>query len=109
MIAGCLRTGVTAAAAIVLLGGICYVAGHGHEQPAYQVFRPAGYRNVLEVARGIRAGDCRAVIQLGLFLLIATPIVRVAVSLIAFMWERDRAYVTISCVVLGVLLYSLIY
>jgi uncharacterized membrane protein len=109
MIGRLLRIGVTASAAVVLLGGICYLVRHGYEQPAYRIFQPAIYRNILGVAKGIKAGDCQAVIQLGLLLLIATPVARVAVSLLTFAWERDRAYVTVTCVVLGVLLYSLIH
>jgi uncharacterized membrane protein len=43
-----------------------------------------------------------------LLLLIATPILRVAFSLVGFAIERDRAYVIITSIVLAVLLYSLI-
>ena len=43
---------------------------------------------------------------LGLLLLIATPILRVAVSLLGFALQRDRAYTMISAVVLLVLLIS---
>jgi uncharacterized membrane protein len=108
-IARLLRAGVSAAAAVVFLGGICYLGRHAHEQPPYRIFQPAVYRTVLGVAKGVRAGDCAAVIQLGLLLLIATPVARVAVSLIAFARERDRAYVAITGVVLAVLLFSLMY
>jgi uncharacterized membrane protein len=45
---------------------------------------------------------------LGLLLLIATPIARVAFSLVAFMLERDRTYVVITAIVLTILLYSLV-
>ena len=43
----------------------------------------------------------------GLLLLIATPIARVALSLIAFARQRDRMYVCITTLVLGLLLFSL--
>ena len=49
----------------------------------------------------------RAIIQLGLLLLIATPVARVAFSLVAFLRERDRAYVLITSFVLALLLVSL--
>ncbi len=49
----------------------------------------------------------RSVIQLGLLLLIATPIARVAFSVVAFAVQRDRVYVGLSAVVLAVLLWSL--
>jgi uncharacterized membrane protein len=45
--------------------------------------------------------------QLGLLLLIATPIVRVAFSAVAFALEGDKMYVLFTLLVLAVLLYSL--
>jgi uncharacterized protein len=49
------------------------------------------------------------VITLGLLLLIATPVVRVAVSVIAFVVECDRKFVVITLVVLLLLLFSIFY
>ena len=46
-------------------------------------------------------------IQLGLLLLIATPVARVAFSVFVFMNQRDRTYVAITLIVLTVLLVSL--
>jgi uncharacterized membrane protein len=48
------------------------------------------------------------VIQLGLLLLVATPIARVALSLIGFFRQGDRKYVVITAIVLGILLFSLV-
>ena len=45
-------------------------------------------------------------IVLGLLLLIATPVMRVAVSVIAFLLERDWIFVAITSVVLGLLILS---
>ena len=47
-----------------------------------------------------------AVIVAGLVLLIATPVIRVAVSLVAFTRERDRTFVAITATVLFLLLLS---
>ena len=44
---------------------------------------------------------------IGLLLLIATPVGRVVLSLVAFAIQRDRVYVTITVIVLAVLAYSL--
>ena len=44
----------------------------------------------------------------GLVLLIATPVVRVAFMLIAFVVQRDRVYAAISGLVLALLLYGLL-
>ncbi len=43
-----------------------------------------------------------------LLLLIATPVVRVAFSIVGFARQRDKAYVLVTMIVLGLLLYSLI-
>jgi uncharacterized membrane protein len=48
-------------------------------------------------------------IQLGLLLLIATPVARVAVAIVGFALERDRLYTVISLIVLLILLASLIH
>jgi uncharacterized membrane protein len=76
----------------------------------YGEFRgqPPELTSVAGVVRGVRALDPRAVIQLGLLLLIATPVARVAFSLVAFLRQRDRTYVVITSIVLLLLLYSLL-
>ena len=48
-----------------------------------------------------------AIAQAGLLVLVATPVVRVGVSLVAFALERDRLYAAITAAVLGLLLVSL--
>jgi len=48
------------------------------------------------------------VIQLGILVLIAVPIFRVAVSIVAFLLKRDWLYTVVTCVVLMVLLFALL-
>jgi uncharacterized membrane protein len=50
----------------------------------------------------------RGLIQLGLLILIATPIARVAFSVVAFLYQRDWTYVVVTLIVLGLLVYSLL-
>ena len=50
----------------------------------------------------------RGIIQLGILLLIATPIARVAFAVFAFAAERDKMYVVFTLIVLTILMYSLI-
>lgn len=105
-----LRTGVLVSALVVLGGGIYYLIRHGAELADYRTFhgQPAIDRDIgqiIQAAIGLRA---RSIIQLGILLLIATPITRVAVSLVGFVLERDGRYVLITCIVLAVLLYSVI-
>jgi uncharacterized membrane protein YfcA/uncharacterized membrane protein len=61
-----------------------------------------------EVGAGLLALHSQAFITLGLLLLIATPVVRVGVSIISFALEHDRKYVLITCAVLAILLFSII-
>ncbi len=103
-----LLSGVILAAAVVLLGVACYLARHGNDTPSYHNFHstPAGYRSVRGVIQAAGPTNCPAVIQLGLLILIATPIARVAFSLVSFAWVRDWTYVMISSIVLAILVYS---
>ncbi|HTS74784.1 MAG TPA: DUF1634 domain-containing protein [Bryobacteraceae bacterium] len=109
MVSWVLRTGVMIAAAVVLGGGACYVLGHAEQESGAHKFQgePAQYRHVGEMAGAALGGDCRAIIQFGLLLLIATPVLRVALSLVGFAAERDRTYVIVTAIVLGILLFSL--
>ena len=104
-----LRLGVATAAAVVLVGGVLYLAGHGMDEPSYHVFR--GEPTQLRSVRGIVGSAFRmggpGIIQLGLLLLIATPIARVAFAALGFALERDRTYVVVSLIVLATLLFSL--
>ena len=109
-IATLLRVGVAGAAAIVSFGGIVFLARHWFEPAHYGVFHgePQDLRSVSGVIRAARLLRGRAVIQLGLLLLIATPVARVALTLVTFARQRDWWYVLITSIVLGLLLFSLV-
>jgi len=104
-----LRAGVMTAAAVVLAGGTIYLARHGSEHRELHQFRgePASYREPVRIAREAAALSGRGLIQLGILLLIATPVARVAFSIWAFSRQRDHLYVLISAVVLAILVYSI--
>jgi len=104
-----LRVGVLLAAAVVLAGGVLYLARHGAEVPDYRVFRgqPAYLKSLIGIVRSALALDPRGVVQLGLLVLIATPIARVAFAAVLFAFERDRTYVLVTLLVLSLLLKSL--
>jgi len=104
-----LRSGVTLAAAIVLIGGVAWLASRNKVVPDRHRFHPAGHFSELGgIVHGVIALEPLYLIQLGLLLLIATPIVRVLVCAIGFAGERDWAYAFISTVVLVLLLFSVI-
>ncbi|MDQ2890143.1 MAG: DUF1634 domain-containing protein [Gemmatimonadota bacterium] len=104
-----LRWGVVLAAIVTAIGGAMFLIRHGGNVADYQVFRgqPAYLKSVTQVVRGAANLDPTAIIQLGILLLIATPITRVALSLLAFFKQHDRTYVVVTAVVLALLLYSL--
>src|SRR5499426_1298861 len=105
-----LRTGVLLAAFVVLVGGVVYLTHHDMPVTNYQVFQgePAELRTIAGILHEALALRGRGLIQLGLLLLIATPIARVAFSVFAFLYQRDWTYVMITLMVLGLLLYSLV-
>jgi uncharacterized membrane protein len=105
-----LRVGVTLAAGVVALGGAAFLWRHGGEAVNYHAFRsePANLRSPIAVGKDVLNGSTRAMIQLGLILLIATPIVRVAFSVGSFARQRDWTYVAFTLIVLALLAYGLI-
>ena len=109
IIGALLRTGVLLAASVVFLGAVIYLARHGSEIPSYTVFHgePHNLTRLSAIVHGALSMSGSAIMQLGLLLLIATPVARVLFSAIAFAIERDYLYVVITLVVLGILLYSL--
>jgi uncharacterized membrane protein len=105
-----LRTGVVTAAIIVLVGGVLFLSGHATTGFSYHQFKgePAQLRSVMGIFHDAVAMHSLGLIQLGILLLIATPISRVVFSVFAFAEERDWMYVSITLVVLALLLYSLL-
>ena len=105
-----LRAGVILSAVVVMLGGAIFLVRHGLQPAAYRVFRgePSDLRSIHGILRQVVAFRGRGIIQLGLILLIATPIARVAFSLFGFSEEKDRMYVVFTAIVLVILLYSLV-
>jgi uncharacterized membrane protein len=105
-----LRIGVLLSAAIVLWGACIYLSRHAHEPADYRVFKgePSDFRTIPGVVQSVIGGHGRGWIQLGLLFLIATPIARVAFSIVGFALERDRMYVAFTLIVLAILLYSLL-
>jgi uncharacterized membrane protein len=104
-----LRWGVIVAATLVLAGGAMYFESCGSTIPDYKVFRgePPELRVVTGIVREAVSLNPLGVIQFGLLLLIATPLVRVAFSVVAFALQGDRTYVVVTLFVLAVVLHGL--
>lgn len=109
-IGGLLRAGVMIAAAVTFAGGIAFLVRHGSQVSTHATFLgvPRGLESVTGVISGAVALRPSAIVQLGLLLLIATPVARVALSLVAFAHQRDGLYVLVTAIVLTLLLYGLL-
>jgi uncharacterized membrane protein len=122
-----LRAGVIASAVVIVIGGTMHLYYHGREravdrskfEPMPPEFsRPGAIVRAALLGRGSEGtpqpmkfkpgqGRGRALIQLGLLLLISTPVLRVAFCVYAFKRQGDRISVALPLVVLVVLLYGL--
>jgi len=103
-----LITGVIISCAVVLFGGVYYLYHMGSSLPHYKTFskEPSGLNSVKQIFNGVMHFDSLSIIQLGLLLLIATPIARVIFSVIGFLAEKDYLYVIISLLVLAIISYG---
>ncbi len=104
-----LRTGVSLAASLILLGGLLFLAHHGGDPAGHRTFRgePGPLRGILAVAHDAAHPSARTLIQLGVLLLVATPVARVVFSLAACAAQRDVKFVVITLIVLAVLAFGL--
>jgi uncharacterized membrane protein len=104
-----LRTGVIISAVVVVIGALFYLSRHGTSLPDYRSFKgePADLRSVGGIINEAYGLSGRGIIQLGLLLLIATPVVRVLLSVITFSIQGDKTYIAITLIVFAVLIYSL--
>lgn len=105
-----LRAGVILSSIIALFGGVIYLLRHGKEFPAYTVFHDESvtYGSFTKIIKGSLAFRGREIIQLGLMVLIATPVARVFFSALGFLLEKDWLYVGISMLVLGIIAFSML-
>lgn len=104
-----LRAGVVLAAVVILLGGILYLHDCAFAPRHYHVFDRAASSawNLSGIMTNAGHLNGYAIIQLGLLLLVATPVARVLFSVIVFALQKDAVYVTVTLIVLGILLFSL--
>lgn len=112
LVGNTLRIGVSLACLVAFVGGIIYLVNHGSEPFDLADYQNFSYGNAAAHAdyttlRGIFAGlaSFSAVgwIQTGVLILILTPIMRVFLSLIDFLKDRDWLYAIITAIVLAVI------
>lgn len=114
VISDLLRVGVIASLAIVVIGTVVSFVHHPdyfssrtdlHDLTAHTALFP---HTLGEVVKSLRHGEGRGIVILGLILLVATPVLRVAVSILGFVYERDLIFVLITSTVLMLLLLSFV-
>lgn len=108
-VAAMLRFGVTLAAVIVLAGGLLLLRRSWSSTPDFTHFQVGdeALRSLSGIFHGALHLDPQSTIQVGLLILIATPVARVVLCVIGFARQRNALYVVISLVVLAILIFSL--
>jgi uncharacterized membrane protein len=102
-----LRIGVVVSVTVMLAGLVLAFAKGGLTQAGMET-RPFS-SNYAAPARGMAGGDPFALIELGVLLLVLTPILRVFSAMVLFAAEeRDRFYTAVTFLVLVMTLGSLI-
>ncbi len=109
IIALILRTGVICSSLLVFLGGILFLVNHSSETPNYKVFwgEPSDLRHISGILEDALEFRPRGMIQFGILLLIATPVMRVVFTVLAFALQKDKTYVVITLLVFVILMFSL--
>jgi len=110
-----LRYGVILSGLIIILGTAGLIASKGiSETGAFLNYNPnAVPHDGIDVSpagllQGLAALSAFSWIELGVVVLIATPVARVLISVFLFAAEKDRLYVLITAVVLALLLFSIL-
>ena len=111
LIGNTLRWGVILACLLATIGGIYYLTQHGlspvRGYPHLDAASPAAQCDVTTLGglwHGILHGDAASCIQVGVLVLILTPIARVVLSFFDFIVEQDWLYVAITAIVLTVII-----
>jgi uncharacterized membrane protein len=114
LISDLLRIGVIASLSIVVIGTVVSFVHHPDYLSSREVLQPLTNHsavfphNVSESYRSILRGEGRGIVILGLLLLVATPVMRVAISIVGFVYEKDLMFVVITSTVLALLLLSFV-
>ncbi len=112
LIGNTLRIGVFTAALVALVGGILYLVQHGAEpRPDYSHFaytdaHDTSYTTLSGILQGALHFTATGWIQLGVIILFLTPILRVLLSLLDFVRQRDWLYSAITATVLAVIIVN---
>ena len=113
LISTLLRVGVVSSLVVVVIGLAVSFVHHptylrSVEMSQVATRAHADWHSLHELATGLIHLRGEAIIMLGLLLLIATPVMRVAVSIFAFLFEHDPVFVAVTTFVLAMLILSFV-
>lgn len=114
LISNLLRVGVLLSLALIVGGTILSLVRH----PEY-LSQGISFRNFIgsndpvahslsEVVAGLASFSGQSIVTVGIVFLIATPVMRVGVSIFTFIYQHDRLYVLITTTVFSLLLLSFV-
>ena len=106
-----LRIGTMLSCGITFIGLCIFMVHNARAIPHYHIFLSSmgQFYGPAMLMHHVMQGQATALLELGILLLIATPVARVAFLVGAFALERDRMYVGVSGLVLLILLYSIFF
>lgn len=107
-ISGILRGGVLLSSVLCAIGGIGLMLQDWGRPEHFDAFDNE-LKSIPDILRLALEGHPEGIIQTGVLVLVATPILRVAFTMFAFLKEKDYVYVAIALIVLAGLLYSLMF
>ena len=115
VIGNVLRFGVVISAAVVVLGLVRLASLSGSADTTSFLYYSASSVphgnfpiSLTALISGLRSFNPFSLIELGVIILIATPVTRVAISVFLFAAEKDDLYVLVTAIVLALLLFSML-
>lgn len=107
-----LRIGVIASLSIIVLGTVVSFAHHKSfvrsQRELYRLTQPGTKipQTIPEILLGLQDLRGQAIVSLGLLFLIATPVMRVLLSALIFVAQKDQLFSLITTAVLSLLILS---
>lgn len=111
LISNLLRSGVVVSLAFIAAGLVVSFLNHPEylrsSEPLQRLTgAEPGLHTLSDVLQGVLSVHGQAMVMVGLLVLIATPVMRVALSLLVFRQQGDRTYTRITFVVLVLLMVA---
>lgn len=112
IIGNVLKYGVRTVLIIAAIGGSIFLYDHSSETVDYTRFTENDnsiFHVTADVLKGVASSDARSIIFLAILVLFCTPFIRLLLSLVSFILEKDRLYVFITTVVLVIIGFSVYF